>query len=55
MENSLSRQFYTAVMAYFPMIKLDEEAGIIKAKWELKQHYQEYVTPTKKYGLLVEA
>lgn len=37
------------------MIKLDEESGIIKAKWELKQHYQEYVTPMKKYRLLVEA
>lgn len=54
-KRSLARQFHTAVMAYFPMIKLDEESGIIKAKWELKQHYQEYVTPTKKYALLVEA
>ncbi len=55
MENSLSKQFYTAVMAYFPMIKLDEESGIIKAKWELKQHYQEYSTPQKQYSLLVDA
>ena len=54
-ERSLARQFHTAVMAYFPMIKLDEESGIIKAKWELKQHYQEYVTPQKQYGLLVDA
>lgn len=54
-KRSLARQFHTAVMAYFPMIKLDEEAGIIKAKWEIKQQYQEYVTPVKQYGLLVKA
>lgn len=55
MENSLSRQFQTAVMAYFPMARLDDESGIIKAKWELKPIYQEYVTPTKQYSLLVDA
>ena len=55
MENSMSRQFHTAVMAYFPMIKLDEESGIIKAKWEIKPQYQEYVTPMTQYSRLVDA
>lgn len=54
-KRSLARQFQTEVTAYFPMIKLDEESGVIKAKWELKQHYQEYVTPPKQYSLLVDA
>lgn len=54
-EGSLTRQFHTAVMAYFPMIKLDEESGIIKAKWEIKPRYQDYVTPMTQYSRLVDA
>lgn len=54
MENSLSRQFHTAVMAYFPCTRISEENGTLKATWEIKQNCQ-YSVPVEKLRTLIDA
>lgn len=54
MENSLSRQFQTAVMAYFPCTKISENNGTLKATWEIKSNYQYYI-PIEQCRTLIDA